>query len=403
VDPTYLTRGTIYEAFAAPQPIVNDVTPEGSDTPLDAGYTIRITIDTSALVSTSKMEADGSDLRIAYWNGSGWVELDRIVEEINTDHTRVWFQTQDLIDGSDDNYYLYYGNTEASSPPEDWANVCVVGDDFSDGSLTSDLHPSSNGGVTITEIGGELRIEMGTSVSDASIVSTQLPTDRAFTLRHKIRRASSSEDTLYVATIVQNPTQPVVTVNTAFNPTIRIYFYEQLSAGSAQFSMQYRNSSDTRYRWNGSSWVTSSTMAYTGGTANAYYIAEIVSDGDEFALVLRDDSEALLTQTTPIAWADVLSPNNSLWVLWGEPYTSHYYLDARSDFFCLRDYVSPEPSTTLGVEGEPTAVSIASFTAKPGAGKNTFAITIITSVFILALIIGISFLYLLSTVKKSQN
>jgi hypothetical protein len=173
-----------------------------------------------------------------------------------------------------------------------------------------------------------------------------------------------------VAAVVQNSVQPVVTGNDTFNPTLRVYFYEQLSGGTAQFSMQYRNTGDTRYRWNGSSWVTTSpAWAYTGAPAGTDHIAEIVSDNDEFYLVLRDETEAILTQTTPVAWADLLAPNNALWLVWGEPYNNYYHLEARSDWFCLRNYVSPEPGVQAGTEeNRPTAVTLASFTAEAGAG-----------------------------------
>ena len=53
--------------------------------------------------------------------------------------TRIWFKSQATIDASSsaDNYYIYYDKSSASNPPDDWANVFMVGDDFNDGSLTS--------------------------------------------------------------------------------------------------------------------------------------------------------------------------------------------------------------------------------------------------------------------------
>ena len=64
--------------------------------------------------------------------------------------------------GSDGTYYLHYGYPSASNPPDDWANVFMVGDDFNDGTLTSGLTTSTNGTASISETGGEAFIDLGT-------------------------------------------------------------------------------------------------------------------------------------------------------------------------------------------------------------------------------------------------
>ena len=79
-------------------------------TAIDAGYTTNLLIDTALLVAEGKFDPAGDDLRIAYWDGTSWTELDRLVQEMNTDHTRIWFRTVTAIADEDDNYTLYYGN-----------------------------------------------------------------------------------------------------------------------------------------------------------------------------------------------------------------------------------------------------------------------------------------------------
>jgi hypothetical protein len=99
---------------------------------LDIGYSVCVTIDTASLVSTGKMLASGSDLRVVYWSGSNWIELDRDVTGMNSASTQVWFKTQAKIaaSGSDSSYYIYYGNPSAGSPPSNKNNVYLWFDNF---------------------------------------------------------------------------------------------------------------------------------------------------------------------------------------------------------------------------------------------------------------------------------
>lgn len=101
---------------------------------LPSGYSVNLTLDTAALVSAGKMLPNGYDLRIVYWNGSSWVELDRDVINMNTDSTEVWFkiQTDIPVGSSDSNYYLYYGYPSAVNPPANKSNVYLLWDDFND-------------------------------------------------------------------------------------------------------------------------------------------------------------------------------------------------------------------------------------------------------------------------------
>ena len=104
-------------------------------------YSVRPQFDHAAMVAVSQSLASGNDVRVAYWNGSGWVELDRRLDDQsawNTATTQIWFRTQAAIGvaATDDNYYLYYGNSGAGTPPTNWANVFLFYDDFGDGSST---------------------------------------------------------------------------------------------------------------------------------------------------------------------------------------------------------------------------------------------------------------------------
>lgn len=90
----------------------------GSST-MSANYSVDVTLDTNSLIGSGKLVTSANDLRVAFWSGSNWTELDRDVNDTNTASTQVWFETQAAIlaSSSDSNYYLYYGNPDAGSPP----------------------------------------------------------------------------------------------------------------------------------------------------------------------------------------------------------------------------------------------------------------------------------------------
>lgn len=116
-------------SYREPILVINNVA-----SPLSSGYSVRLNINTSSLVSAGKISASGNDLRIVRWNGSSWSEIDRDVIGMNTSSTQVWFKTQAEIGPSpavDYSYYVYYGNSSATNPPANRSNVYLWFDDFS--------------------------------------------------------------------------------------------------------------------------------------------------------------------------------------------------------------------------------------------------------------------------------
>jgi hypothetical protein len=87
-------------------------------------YSVSVVLNTTSLVSAGKMLSNGNDLRIVYWNGSSWTELDRQIIDMNTTSTQVWFKTQaDISAGSsDNNYFMYYGNSAPPAPLDYWSD-----------------------------------------------------------------------------------------------------------------------------------------------------------------------------------------------------------------------------------------------------------------------------------------
>ena len=112
-------------------------------TALSSGYTVSSTFNHASLVSGGKSLASGNDIRIVYWNGVSNIELDRVLDDgssWNNATTKLWFKSQSEIVGSgiDSNYYLYYSNAAAGSPPINKSNVYALYDDFNEHANNAD-------------------------------------------------------------------------------------------------------------------------------------------------------------------------------------------------------------------------------------------------------------------------
>ena len=98
-------------------------------------FTQNFTLNTQQLVSAGKLKPDGNDLRIVWWNSSSssWLEINRLnITNFNTPSTTLRFAIQKAISpGSvDDNYYVYYGNSQAAAAPSNGGNVYLFEDNF---------------------------------------------------------------------------------------------------------------------------------------------------------------------------------------------------------------------------------------------------------------------------------
>lgn len=113
-----------------------------------AGYSVPVTIDHAALVAAGTSQADGDDVRVAYWNGTAWTELDRVLDpesSWNTATTTIWFKTSAAVatNTTAGGYYLYWGNPAGSSPPASRDNVWLFWDDFETGTLSKWNQPTT--------------------------------------------------------------------------------------------------------------------------------------------------------------------------------------------------------------------------------------------------------------------
>ncbi len=96
---------------------------------LPSGYPIKVTIDTAALQTASKVRSDRKDWRIIYSNGSSLIDLTR--DYIDSTHTFFALQAAISAGGSDGNYYVYYGYATESTDKQptteaDWNAVYAM-------------------------------------------------------------------------------------------------------------------------------------------------------------------------------------------------------------------------------------------------------------------------------------
>ena len=170
-DPSYLHR--------------QQVTVSAGSVAVPADYTQSLTFDHAALVSAGKSLANGDDLRVVYWNGATWEELNRILDPAsswNSATTTILFKLPAGIaaSSSDTNYYLHYGNPAATNPPADPAYVYVHYDGYESGDYGGWTGESSGPGDTNTIVTGPSPVHSGTYASESFVDGDAVQSDWAF-------------------------------------------------------------------------------------------------------------------------------------------------------------------------------------------------------------------------------
>ncbi len=324
--------------------------------PVGSGYSVSLTFDHAALTPT-KSRPDGDDVRMLHWNGVTWTELDRVLDPLSTwdsATTKIWFALVDPIpaSSSDNNYYLYYGNLFAVNPPDDWANVFRMGDDFDDGTVTGGLTASTSGAATITETGGEHVLSGGAAAADAgiSVATSALVANKQFAIRNKVKVVSgggAGAPEAKMIGIVDSATQPTVAVAASEDPRRQIFAHQRVTDNEVR--IQYYDTAGNPVHWDGTLWLPPGGN-WTALPLDTYHIYDLLSDGTNWQIVVSDATGTVLTTTDPIAWASTWNPGNDSWFYFGEVYTDFYFVDQRSDWVYLRDYVDPEPTVSLAAE-----------------------------------------------------
>jgi hypothetical protein len=84
-----------------------------------AGYTARLAeLDTATLIARDELLADCHDLRVVWWSGTAWSEIDRHLIGCGGLADVRFALVGDLASGAtSSDYYLYLGNPAATAPP----------------------------------------------------------------------------------------------------------------------------------------------------------------------------------------------------------------------------------------------------------------------------------------------
>jgi hypothetical protein len=312
------------------------ITITAGTTAVPTSYSVRVQFDHAALVTGSKSLSSGNDIRIVYWNGSGWTELDRRLDDQsswNSTTTQVWFRTQAAIgaSASDSNYYIYYGYSSAGTPPTTWSNVFLFYDDFNDSSLDTARWTCTG---TCTESGTTLVVGISSNVWATATYA--IGTDTRWDGRLLI---SGSYNNLNYFSASDTVDYTGNRIRLGYSSTGG-HFYE------------VANPTVTR-------------VSYTPTTPTSYHIYAFNREGTTGVRLFQDSTQiANVTTTIPTGTLRMLLRDDSATA--GRTMTY--------DWVRVRRYVSPEPTTAFGAEatsGDVRIVVTVSHTASDGLGATT--------------------------------
>jgi hypothetical protein len=141
---------------------------------LASNYVIPYVFNHAELVSSGLSLSGGNDVRLVYWDGATNTEVDRVEEQNgtssgtwNTSSTKIWFKLRNPLgaNGREYGFWLYYGNSSASTPPASLANVFSFADDFNGSSYNPTSWTAVNSGSgSITVSGGSLTVNSSAGV-----------------------------------------------------------------------------------------------------------------------------------------------------------------------------------------------------------------------------------------------
>jgi MSHA biogenesis protein MshQ len=283
----------------------------GTTAGLTTGYAVSFAFDHLTEATASRSLPSGNDVRVVYWNGTSWVELDRIADPDsawNLSSSEIWFKTQSAVavNGTDTNYYLYYGNSGAGAPPVDTTNIFSLFDDFSGATLDTTTR-WSNGGATqasgVLTIGNGAHLRSKTTFGTATILEA----------RAKLSSANASTGTFtYLA------------LNNADSATLTTGYFRFYSSTTANHTTQ-----DSR--------ATTTTQTFSPTSPTTYHNYSIARDSATSVDFLVDGNlVSAFTHTSYTTSLRVLLSNQA-----AAGQTQQY------DWVRVRPYRGSDPTLTL--------------------------------------------------------
>ena len=331
---------------------------------ITSGYSVSVTFDHASLVSGGKSLASGDDIRVTYWNGSGWTELDRVLDPSsswNSATTTIWFQAQAAVAawGSDTNYTINYGNASAAAPPANGNNVFVRYDGFESGDFTGWDATSTATGDTLTVVGTPVYAGSNSARSTVDTVA-----DAQTQYWWNVTSATTYYARIYLYLDPGFFTSDHVTV---------MQFIDTDAGWVNIIATSINDTDDTLYLWNDLAGEAYGFQATTPITRGVWHTLEMQATmataagaNDGAARLWMDGS--LEIEATGINLYEINTPNVdtidrfSTGFYWANPRTepNTIYVDEVS----LRDYVHTDPLVSLDAEQISTCPSASNATGK---------------------------------------
>ena len=300
------------------------MTVETAGSGVNEGYTVRLGLNHSSLVSAGKSRSDGDDVRLVWQTDTINVELDRLVRlgsSWNRSNTEIYFKLAAGLPpySSDGKYYLYYGCSSPGSPPEDANAVYWYSNRFNSDNPLSGWTQRDVEDVGSWEVrSGHLELE------SVGRQTSQLPN-----INHKL--------VLTGRPVIQNLVvnfeflmrdDDLIAVGLCSNDNSPAGFYVGYSAD----------------RWFDNDGVPART-GYWVNTSTTGYSNTSLSLGPVYRPTVAWTSSQILNS---------FNGNNYQWN--AGPSSPNYFcfaansMDVALDDLYIREYVNPEPSSSLGAE-----------------------------------------------------
>jgi len=151
-------------------------------------FQVLFTIDTAALVTAGKMEADGDDIRFADLAGTlqdYWIE-----SGMNTNATKIWVEVKTIGASATKDIYLYYGYAAAAAA----TSGADTFEEFFDKDSTAGW--SLYGGLTVTTSGDYLRFYNPVTANVGQAIRFDLTLPTKYILEAKFHTTSLSTNDL---------------------------------------------------------------------------------------------------------------------------------------------------------------------------------------------------------------
>jgi len=265
-------------------------------------YQVLIVLNTQNLIATDKMQSACQDIRFSdgveslnYWIESG----------CNTTSTKIWVKVPSIPAFSSKSIYLYYGNNTVSSRSNGNLTFDFF-DDFEGTSLDTNKWENINNNVSVAN---SIITIAGPSSGEAAFLTVPSFTDSV--IRTKIK-GDANKNWGLVSRAMGSYTQGYLFRFSGVDGTNRVAFFRK-------------------------AWVTLSSQSYTLPSWTNYNIVELYTIGNTLRGRINDGS-----LTSSITEGTYTSSKNGLRVV-DSAKTS-------IDWFCVRQYASPEPTITVGEE-----------------------------------------------------